>query len=151
MTDAQISVNQVEETLTNFEHQGKTAMLMAVNGQYKGVVAVADTIKETAPEAIKLMQDEGLEVIMLTGDNERTAQAIAKQVGIDSVIAEVLPEEKSNEIKALQDKGKKVAMVGDGVNDAPALVVADIGIAIGTGTEVAIEAADVTILGENYY
>ncbi len=147
MTDAQISVNQVEETLTNFEHQGKTAMLMAVNGQYKGVVAVADTIKETAPEAIKLMQDEGLEVIMLTGDNERTAQAIAKQVGIDSVIAEVLPEEKSNEIKALQDKGKKVAMVGDGVNDAPALVVADIGIAIGTGTEVAIEAADVTILG----
>src|SRR5699024_6076916 len=129
------------------EINGKTAMLIAVNNEYRGVVAVADTVKETASQAIGQLKEQGLEVIMLTGDNERTAQAIAKQVGIDHVIVQVLQEEKSDKVKEVQNQGKKVAMVGDGVNDAPALAVADIGIAIGTGTEIAIEAADVTILG----
>ncbi|MCA1025011.1 heavy metal translocating P-type ATPase [Oceanobacillus kimchii] len=147
MKDHQIDISGYEEILVNFELDGKTAMLIAIDGEYRGIVAVADTIKETAPEAIKQLKELGIEVVMLTGDNERTAQAIAKQVGIDQVIAQVLPEEKANKVKEIQAKGKKVAMVGDGVNDAPALVTADIGIAIGTGTEVAIEAADVTILG----
>ncbi|MFD2655496.1 heavy metal translocating P-type ATPase [Gracilibacillus thailandensis] len=147
MNDHQINTAGYEEKLVNYETDGKTAMLIAIDGEYRGTVAVADTIKETAPEAIKQLKDLGIEVFMLTGDNERTAKAIAKQVGIDQVIAEVLPEEKAAKVKAIQEQGKKVAMVGDGVNDAPALVTADIGIAIGTGTEVAIEAADVTILG----
>lgn len=147
MKDHQINTAGYEEKLVNYETDGKTAMLIAIDGEYRGTVAVADTIKETAPEAIKQLKDLGIEVFMLTGDNERTAKAIAKQVGIDQVIAEVLPEEKAAKVKAIQEQGKKVAMVGDGVNDAPALVTADIGIAIGTGTEVAIEAADVTILG----
>ena len=147
MNDHQIALEDSEEQLIDFEINGKTAMLIAIDGKYRGIVAVADTIKETAPEAIQQLKDLGIEVIMLTGDNERTAQAIAKQVGIDKVIAQVLPEEKADKVKEIQLQGKKVAMVGDGVNDAPALVTADIGIAIGTGTEVAIEAADVTILG----
>lgn len=148
MSDYQISVdNSTEEELKQFEVEGKTAMIIAINKQYRGIVAVADTIKETAPEAIQQLKDLGIEVVMLTGDNERTAEAIASQVGMDKVVAQVLPEEKADKVKELQLQGKKVAMVGDGVNDAPALVVADVGIAIGTGTEVAIEAADVTILG----
>nr|WP_263314844.1 heavy metal translocating P-type ATPase [Mammaliicoccus sp. Marseille-Q6498] len=147
MSDHSIDIVEAEKDLSKYQRDGKSAMYIAVNHEFKGIVAVADTIKENAPEAIKKLHDEGLEVIMLTGDNEQTAEAISKQVGIDKVIAEVLPEEKAVKIKALQKSGKKVAMVGDGVNDAPALVTADIGIAIGTGTEVAIEAADVTILG----
>ncbi|ASK61302.1 copper-translocating P-type ATPase [Virgibacillus phasianinus] len=147
MDDHHIDIGANEEKLVEFETNGKTAMLIAIDGEYRGIVAVADTIKETAPQAIKELQEQGLEVIMLTGDNERTAQAIAKQVGIDHVIAQVLPEEKADKVKEIQALDKKVAMVGDGVNDAPALVTADIGIAIGTGTEVAIEAADLTILG----
>ncbi|MRG87361.1 heavy metal translocating P-type ATPase [Salinibacillus xinjiangensis] len=147
MQKHQIVLEDSEEKLVDYETNGKTAMLIAIDGKLRGIVAVADTIKETAPEAIKHLKELGIEVIMLTGDNERTAQAIAKQVGIDQVIAQVLPEEKSDKVKEIQSQGKKVAMVGDGVNDAPALVTADIGIAIGTGTEVAIEAADITILG----
>lgn len=147
MQDHLVIIGDHEKKLVEFEANGKTAMLIAIDGKYRGIVAVADTIKETAPQAIKELKAQGLEVIMLTGDNERTAQAIAKEVGIDQVIAEVVPEEKADKVKEIQAKGKKVAMVGDGVNDAPALVTADIGIAIGTGTEVAIEAADVTILG----
>ena len=142
-----IETKDFEQDMSNLELEGKTAMLIAVDHTFKGIVAVADTIKESAPEAIKMLQDEGLEVVMLTGDNERTAQAIANQVGIQKVISEVLPNEKADKIKDIQSTGKKVAMVGDGVNDAPALAISDIGIAIGTGTEVAIEAADVTILG----
>src|SRR5690625_3649914 len=137
----------MKDYLITLKMEGKTAMIMAIDEKYSGIIAVADTVKETASEAIKQLKEDGLEVFMLTGDNERTAQAIAKQVGIDRVIAQVLPEEKADKVKELQLQGKKVAMVGDGVNDAPALVTADIGIAIGTGTEVAIEAADVTILG----
>ncbi|MFD2043335.1 heavy metal translocating P-type ATPase [Ornithinibacillus salinisoli] len=147
MNDNNIDVSHVENELLEYETNGKTAMLIAVNEEYRGIVAVADMIKETAVEAIGQLKELGLEVIMLTGDNKRTAQAIAKQVGIDNVIAQVLPEEKANKVKEVQLQGKKVAMVGDGINDAPALAISDIGIAIGTGTEVAIEAADVTLLG----
>ncbi len=142
-----ISYQELENDLLRFETDGKTAMYIAINDQIVGLVAVADTVKETASLAVRQLRELGIEVYMLTGDNERTAKAIAKQVGIDHVIAEVLPEEKAVHVKELQSKGLKVAMVGDGINDAPALAVADIGIAIGTGTDVAIEAADITILG----
>ncbi|NIK12615.1 heavy metal translocating P-type ATPase [Alkalibacillus almallahensis] len=147
MQDHGVAIGDAEQTLIEMEEAGETAMLIAVDGEYRGIVSVADTIKETAPDAIKALQDQGLTVMMLTGDNERTARAIAKQVGIDDTISEVLPEDKAEKVKELQLQGHKVAMVGDGVNDAPALAIADIGIAIGTGTEVAIEAADITILG----
>ncbi|MCO0861136.1 heavy metal translocating P-type ATPase [Staphylococcus pasteuri] len=139
--------NHIESKMTDWENNGKTAMLIAINGVYQGLIAVADTIKDNAIESIRRLHDMNINVVMLTGDNDNTAQAIAKQVGIDRVIANVLPDEKSAHITHLQKEGKQVAMVGDGVNDAPALVTADIGIAMGTGTEVAIEAADITILG----
>ncbi|WP_436881304.1 heavy metal translocating P-type ATPase [Staphylococcus pasteuri] len=139
--------NHIESKMTDWENNGKTAMLIAINGVYQGLIAVADTIKDNAIESIRRLHDMNINVVMLTGDNDNTAQAIAKQVGIDRVIANVLPDEKSAHITHLQKEGKQVAMVGDGVNDAPALVTADIGIAMGTGTEVAIEASDITILG----
>lgn len=146
MNDQNIEVDNYNEEMTQYEYDGKTAMLIAVNGDIAGIVAVQDTVKDTAKEAITTLRDQGLEVIMLTGDNQRTAEAIARAVNIDTVIAEVLPEEKAEQVKKVQEQGKSVAMVGDGVNDAPALATADVGIAIGTGTEVAIEAADITIL-----
>ena len=138
--------NETEVMMEELEQDGKTAMLIAVANKLAGIIAVADTVKETSKEAISRMHQLGLEVIMLTGDNERTADAIAKQVEIDRVIAEVLPDQKSEQIKQLQAKGKKVAMVGDGINDAPALAMADIGMAVGTGTDIAIEAADITLM-----
>src|SRR5699024_10795548 len=147
MVDNNIDVQDAEQELVDFETGGKTTMLIAIDTEYQGDVAVADRVKDTASKAINQLKEQRLDVMMLTGDNERTAKAIARQVGIEHVIAQVLPEEKANQVKEVQNQGKKVAMVGDGVNDAPALAVADIGIAIGTGTEVAIEAADVTILG----
>ncbi|KHF40422.1 heavy metal translocating P-type ATPase [Halalkalibacter okhensis] len=144
--DQNIAYEKANEPMLALEKAGKTAMLIAVNGQYAGLVAVADTVKDTSKQAIRRLHKLGLEVIMLTGDNRLTAEAIAKQVGIENVVAQVLPQEKSAVIERLQKEGKKVAMVGDGLNDAPALAVADIGMAIGTGTDVAIEAADITLM-----
>lgn len=146
MRDHGIDIDEQEEMMYRLENEGKTAMFIAVDYKYAGIIAVADTVKDTAKEAMEQLKAMNIELVMLTGDNERTAKAIADQVGINRVIAEVLPEQKAEKIKQLQAEGKKVAMVGDGINDAPALATADIGIAIGTGTEVAIEAADVTIM-----
>lgn len=134
------------EQMAAWEKEGKTVMLVAIDQQYAGLVAVADTIKETSKAAISALKDLGLEVYMMTGDNKQTAQAIAQEVGVDHVLAEVLPDEKASKVKELQQEGKKVGMVGDGINDAPALVTADIGMAIGTGTDIAMEAADVTLI-----
>ena len=141
-----VDVAPVEEHVARLQEEGKTAMYVALDGKIAGVVAVADTIKEDSVEAIRVMQDLGLEVVMLTGDNPRTAAAIARQVGIHRVLAEVLPEDKALEVHKLKAAGGRVGMVGDGINDAPALVEADVGFAIGTGTDVAIEAADVTLM-----
>ena len=146
MKEQNISTENIEEKMSELENQGKTAMLMALAGSIAGVIAVADTVKEHSRAAIKELQEMGIEVVMITGDNQRTAQAIAKQVGITHVLAEVLPEDKANEVEKLKAQGKKVGMVGDGINDAPALATADVGLAIGTGTDVAMEAADITLM-----
>jgi P-type Cu+ transporter len=146
MKQYNVDMNHVLEKMETLEKQGKTAMLSAIDGTFAGIIAVADTIKDTSAGAIKRLRDMGIEVIMITGDNQQTALAIAKQAGVDQVIAEVLPEGKAEEVKKLQQQGKKVAMVGDGINDAPALAIADIGMAIGTGTDVAMEAADITLI-----
>lgn len=146
MVEKAIDLGEIESTLVKLENNGKTAMLMAVNNVLEAVVAVADTLKENSREAIEELQKMGIEVYMITGDNTRTANAIAKEVGITNVLAEVLPENKAQEVEKLKSKGKVVAMVGDGINDAPALATADIGMAIGTGTDVAIEAADITLM-----
>ncbi|MDE5412860.1 heavy metal translocating P-type ATPase [Alkalihalobacterium chitinilyticum] len=135
-----------EEMLKRLEFEGKTAMLAAKDGQLTAIVAVADEVKETSKEAVRQLKSMGLKVVMLTGDNERTANAIAEQVGIDLVFAEVLPDEKAKKVEELKKQGQKVVMIGDGINDAPALAVADIGMAIGTGTDVAIEASDITLM-----
>ena len=146
MTEKGISISDTESTIVKLENEGKTAMFVAVNNQIQAIVAVADTVKEHSKEAIEDLQKMGIEIYMITGDNKRTANAIAKQVGITNVLAEVLPENKAEEVEKLKKQGKIVGMVGDGINDAPALVAADIGMAIGTGTDVAIEAADITLM-----
>ena len=149
MADAGISTVPGEGALARFEGEGKTAMLLAVDGQLAGVLAVADTLKDHAVEAIRALKDMGIEVAMLTGDNRRTGEAIARQAGIDRVIAEVLPAGKAEQIKELQAAGKVVAMVGDGINDAPALAQADVGIALGSGTDVAMEAGGIVLIKDD--
>jgi Cu+-exporting ATPase len=141
-----VNIGQLEEKMKALEEDGKTAMLVAVDGEAAGLIAVADTLMEYSVEAVRTLQKMGLEVVMITGDNERTAKAIARQVGVNRVLAEVLPEDKASEIKRLQDEGKVVAMVGDGINDAPALAQADIGIAVGSGTDVAMETGDIVLV-----
>ncbi|MBU2497164.1 MAG: heavy metal translocating P-type ATPase [Nanoarchaeota archaeon] len=146
MKKYKIKIKTLEEKISNLESEGKTVMILAVNKKVIGLVAVADTLKESSKEAIKKLHKMGKEVIMITGDNKRTANAIARQVGINYVLAEVLPEDKEKEIRKLQKKGKVVAMVGDGINDAPALARANIGIAIGAGTDVALETGQIILV-----
>ena len=146
MDDRKINLGNLAQISDNLAEQGKTPMYIAKDGQIAGIIAVADTIKQNSKQAIKKLHKMGIEVAMITGDNKRTADAIAKQVGIDRVLSEVLPEDKASEVKKLQAEGKKVAMVGDGINDAPALAQADIGIAIGSGTDVAMESADIVLM-----
>lgn len=146
LTDAGVDVAALTEPAARLAADGKTAMFIAVDGAPAGVVAVADTLKDDAAQSVAALRRLGLEVVMLTGDNRRTAEAIARATGVDRVLAEVLPGDKSAEVARLQGEGRTVGMVGDGINDAPALAQADVGIAIGTGTDVAIEAADVTLI-----
>ena len=146
MVKNDIIIGDKENDLSRLEEGGKTAMLISIDGNISGIIAVADKIKETSLEAINKLQDMGLDVYMITGDNERTAKAIAKQIGITHVLADVLPENKASKVDELKAQGKHVGMVGDGINDAPALASADVGFAIGTGTDVAMEAADITLM-----
>ncbi|MGJ7920279.1 heavy metal translocating P-type ATPase [Neobacillus sp. LXY-4] len=146
MVESNVDISQLEDTSGKLASEGKTPMYIAINNSISGIIAVADTVKASSKNAIDALHKMGIEVAMITGDNRKTAEAIAKQVGIDVVLAEVLPQDKANEVKKLQAQGKKVAMVGDGINDAPALAQADIGIAIGSGTDVAMESADVVLM-----
>jgi Cu+-exporting ATPase len=149
MDREKVGYKDVTEKITQLEDEGKTVMLLTSNGKLAGLVAVADTVKETAKQAVIALKKKNIEVVMITGDNQRTAQAIAKKLDIDRILAEVLPDQKESEIRKLQSEGIKVAMVGDGINDAPALAAADVGIAMGTGTDVAIEAADITLINKD--
>jgi Cu+-exporting ATPase len=146
MDSRKISMKEFEKESDRLAGEGKTPMYIAMDNKLSGIIAVADVVKESSAKAIKKLQSMGIEVAMITGDNRKTAEAIAKQVGITKVLAEVLPQDKSNEVKKLQAEGKKVSMVGDGINDAPALAQADIGIAIGSGTDVAMESADIVLM-----
>lgn len=146
MTSRKISTEAAEKDYEILSNEGKTPMFISVNNELAGLIAVADVVKETSKAAIERMHKLGLKVIMLTGDNEKTAKYIAKEVGIDKVIAEILPFQKSEEVKKLQEAGEFVAMVGDGINDSPALAQANVGIAIGSGTDVAIESADIVLI-----
>ncbi|MBI3109809.1 copper-translocating P-type ATPase [Candidatus Daviesbacteria bacterium] len=144
-----IDIKKYEKEMERLENEGKTVMMLVVDGKLAGLIAVADTLKNTAKEGVRKLENLGIETIMITGDNQRTAAAIAKQLGIKRVLAGVLPDQKEEEVRKIQKEGKMVAMVGDGINDAPALAAADIGIAMGTGTDVAIESAGITLINKN--
>ncbi|MEE8182795.1 MAG: heavy metal translocating P-type ATPase, partial [Thermoplasmata archaeon] len=144
-----IATADVEHELQRMEGEGKTVVVVARNGQVAGAIAVADTLKDNSAKAVRALKKKGIEVIMITGDNERTAKAVGHTLGIDRVLYEVLPQDKASEIARLQREGKKVGMVGDGINDAPALVQADVGIAIGGGTDVALESGDVVLVRDD--
>lgn len=146
MIDQNIDITIFNDKVEDLSNQGKTPMYIAINKEIKGIIAVADVVKVSSKKAIETLHKMGIKTVMITGDNENTAKAIAKEVGIDNVLAEVLPKDKAKSIKKLQDENKKVAMVGDGINDAPALAKADIGIAIGSGSDVAIESADIVLI-----
>ncbi len=149
MEREKIDFKEVGGQIGKLENEGKTVMLLALDKKLIGLIAVADTVKETAKQGVAALKKKGIEIVMITGDNVRTANAIAKKIGIDRVLADVLPDQKEAEVRKIQAEGKKVAMVGDGINDAPALAAADIGIAMGTGTDVAIEAADITLINKD--
>jgi P-type Cu+ transporter len=146
MRDREVQLEGLEETVAKLADDGKTPMYVAIDGKPAGIVAVADTLKDDSKRAIQSLKTMGLEVVMITGDNERTGKAIGRQVEIERVLAEVLPQDKAFNVQKLQLEGKRVAMVGDGINDAPALAQADVGFAIGTGTDVAIAASDITLI-----
>jgi P-type Cu+ transporter len=149
MEREKIEYKFVLSNVEELESDGKTVMYLVLNGKLNGIIAVSDSVKDTAKEGVIALKKKGVEVIMITGDNKRAADAIANKLGIDRVLAEVLPENKEEEVRNIQSEGKKVAMIGDGINDAPALVSADIGIAMGSGTDVAIEAADITLINKD--
>ncbi|HML04753.1 MAG TPA: heavy metal translocating P-type ATPase, partial [Methanobacterium sp.] len=149
LKDNEIKISAYEEKILQLENEGKTAILVAVNNEFAGIIAVADTLKETTKAAIEELKKMKINVLMITGDNERTAKAIAQQVGIDNIIAEVLPQDKAFEVKKLQDNGEIVAFVGDGINDAPALAQSDVGIAIGSGTDIAIESGKIVLIKDD--
>ena len=146
MEEHQIDISAAEADLSRLADEGKTPLLFAAEGQYLGIIAVSDVVKPTSREAIRRFKEMGINVVMLTGDNKRTAEAIRRQLDIPSVIAEVLPQDKEREIARLQAEGHRTAMIGDGINDAPALARADVGIAIGAGTDVAMESADIVLM-----
>jgi Cu+-exporting ATPase len=142
----QVTLGNMEAEAENFRAGGKTAMFVAIDGQISGVVGVSDPIKETTPEAVDRLHEEGIRIVMITGDSKATAKAVAEKLGIDDFMPEVLPEDKADAVKRFQEEGKTVAMAGDGINDAPALAQAHVGIAMGTGTDVAMESAGVTLV-----
>jgi Cu+-exporting ATPase len=146
MEDFSVTINELEERAEELRREGQTVMFVALDNIFAGLVAVSDPIKESTPEAIRQLHEEGVRVVMLTGDNRATAEAVADRLDIDEVVAEVLPDEKAQAVKRFQNEGKKVAMAGDGINDTPALARADVGIAMGTGTDVAMESAGVTLV-----
>jgi Cu+-exporting ATPase len=149
MQDNNIPIQSFEDRIGELENDGKTVMLMALDKQLTGIIAVADTLKKHASETIAQLQAMNIETIMITGDNHRTARAIAQKVGIRKVMAEVLPQDKANEVRKLQESGRITAMVGDGINDAPALAQANIGIALGSGTDVAVETGDIVLVKDD--
>ncbi len=149
MQQQTIDIGNLSMKMEQLEEEGKTAMLMAIDNKAAGIIAVADILKENAKVAVERLQQMGVQVAMITGDNRRTAEAIARQVGIKTVLAEVLPQDKAAEVIKLQEKGLNVAMVGDGINDAPALAQANVGIAIGSGTDVAKETGDIILIKDD--
>ena len=149
MIDFKIPIEKAESKLNELESQGKTVIFVAVGDRIEGIVAVSDSLKESSTEAIQALKNLGIECIMITGDNKKTASFIAQQVGIKKIIANVLPSDKASEVKKLQSEGKVVAMVGDGINDAPALAQSDIGIAIGSGSDIAKETGGIVLIKDD--